>query len=272
MKLRSAAIHAVFGLLNDPQHYLFIDDDTRIQVLDTIEDLATAEKDQRAAFIRDERVLVVWEDRVTDIIPSCADFEDRLVKLVWRERIHLPSANGNGSLNGSPGSASATPLSPSASNSQTRLPLPPPPALSNYRYSSASRSAFSPTYGNIPAPDEKFMLSQASDIEKTSSYSTNGALVSQSKRTTRIYANVYIGLATALAAGIIIIILSLVPFLFYELTIFSLVFVGSGVNVLVREFLLDGSFMRFILLVTSPLVFCVSLFFALQLINSISFV
>lgn len=40
---------------------------------------------------------------------------------------------------------------------------------------------------------------------------------------------------------------------------------------LVREFLLDGSFMRFILLVTSPLVFCVSLFFALQLINSITF-
>lgn len=210
VKLRSAAIHAAFGLLNDSQYHLFIDDDTRIQVLDTMEDLATAEKDQRAAFIRDERVLVVWEDRVADIIPSCADFEDRLVKVVWRERINLPSGNGVGSFSGSPRSASATRLSPSASgsqtrlpqsNSQSRLPLPPPPILTNFRYSSQSRSAFTPTYGNIPPPDEKFMQSQASDIEKVSTVSGHGALVNSSKRPTRIYANIYIGLATALAAS-----------------------------------------------------------------------
>ncbi|GJJ06073.1 hypothetical protein Clacol_000262 [Clathrus columnatus] len=257
VKLRSASIHAVFGLLSDSQSHLFIDDDTRIQVLDTMEELATAEKDQRAAFIRDERVLVVWEDRVTDIIPSCADFEERLVKLVWRERIHLPSSNLNGSFNGSPGSASATRLSPSASGSQTRLPqsnsqsgLPlPPPILTNSRYSS-SRSPFSPTYGNIPAPDEKLLQWQVSDIEKSSTISGNGALVPSTTRTTRIYANIYIGLAMALAT----------------------VFVGNGVNVLIREFILDGTFMRFILLVTSPLIFCVSLFFALQIINSVSFV
>jgi hypothetical protein len=52
----------------------------------------------------------------------------------------------------------------------------------------------------------------------------------------------------------------------------SPVFVGNGVNIIVREFTLDGNFMRFLLLLTAPLIFCVSLFFCIQLVNNMSFV
>ena len=35
---------------------------------------------------RDERVLVVWAPSIETIIPTCHDFEDRLMKLLWRSR------------------------------------------------------------------------------------------------------------------------------------------------------------------------------------------
>jgi len=35
---------------------------------------------------RDERVLVAWADNVDQIIPLVRDFEDKLIKLVWRSR------------------------------------------------------------------------------------------------------------------------------------------------------------------------------------------
>ncbi len=37
-------------------------------------------------FQRDERVLVVWSDSIDTIVPTCYDFEDRLIKLLWRSR------------------------------------------------------------------------------------------------------------------------------------------------------------------------------------------
>lgn len=35
---------------------------------------------------RDERVLVIWSYDLDAIIPTCKDFEDRLIKLLWRSR------------------------------------------------------------------------------------------------------------------------------------------------------------------------------------------
>jgi hypothetical protein len=39
---------------------------------------------------RDERVLVVWAFSIETIIPTCHDFEDRLIKLLWRTRPPVP--------------------------------------------------------------------------------------------------------------------------------------------------------------------------------------
>lgn len=55
-----------------------MDPETRIQVLDTISELADASKEQRGAFIRDERVLIAWTDDLDHIVPLCKEFEQKV--------------------------------------------------------------------------------------------------------------------------------------------------------------------------------------------------
>lgn len=68
---------------------------------------------------RDERVLIVWADNLDYIIPICRDFEDKLIKLVWRSRPATSSA-ASGITSGSIGSLGLSP-SASASPSTTNL-------------------------------------------------------------------------------------------------------------------------------------------------------
>ncbi|TYJ52434.1 hypothetical protein B9479_006975, partial [Cryptococcus floricola] len=63
---------------------LVIDENTRIQILDSIELLARARKHQYAAFIRSERVLCVWADDVDMIVAAAETLEESLVHFVWR--------------------------------------------------------------------------------------------------------------------------------------------------------------------------------------------
>lgn len=47
---------------------------------------------------RDERVLIVWSDSIDTIIPTCHDFEERLIKLLWRSRPnahHAPASSSS---------------------------------------------------------------------------------------------------------------------------------------------------------------------------------
>jgi hypothetical protein len=70
---------------NDSPEDSFVNEDTRIQVLDNITLLPRADKEQRGAFIRDERTLVVWTNNFNNIVPIYEEFEDKLISLVWRE-------------------------------------------------------------------------------------------------------------------------------------------------------------------------------------------
>ncbi|KAH6902701.1 glycosyl transferase family group 2-domain-containing protein [Coprinopsis sp. MPI-PUGE-AT-0042] len=65
---------------------VYIDQNTRIQVIESIEQLPLAEKDQCGAFIRDERSVVLWSYDLEHIIPLCKDFEEKLIKHIWRTR------------------------------------------------------------------------------------------------------------------------------------------------------------------------------------------
>ena len=38
-------------------------------------------------FQRDERVLIVWSDDLDHIVPLCSEFDEKLMKLVWRSRL-----------------------------------------------------------------------------------------------------------------------------------------------------------------------------------------
>jgi hypothetical protein len=71
---------------SDTAEHVQLDPATQIQVLDSMPDLAGASKEQRGAFIRDERVLVVWTDDLDHIVPLCKEFEQKLIKLVWHSR------------------------------------------------------------------------------------------------------------------------------------------------------------------------------------------
>ncbi|TFY58029.1 hypothetical protein EVJ58_g6671 [Rhodofomes roseus] len=86
VKIRSAAIHAALNTVKDDADAIFIDVDNRIQVLETMALLPRADKEQCAAFIRDEGVLVVWSYALETIIPTCRDFEEKLIHLVWKHR------------------------------------------------------------------------------------------------------------------------------------------------------------------------------------------
>ncbi|KAI1784588.1 glycosyl transferase family group 2-domain-containing protein [Ganoderma leucocontextum] len=86
VKIRSAAIHAALATVKPDADAIYVDDNTRIQILDSILLLGSADKEQCGAFIRDERVLVVWSYQLDTIIPTCRDFEEKLIKLVWDRR------------------------------------------------------------------------------------------------------------------------------------------------------------------------------------------
>ena len=81
---------------------IYVDSETRIQILDTMLLLPQADREQCAAFIRDERVMVIWSESIDRIVPLCADFEERLIKLLWRSRpLAPPSVKSGGQASSS---------------------------------------------------------------------------------------------------------------------------------------------------------------------------
>lgn len=59
-------------------------DGLRVQILPTIEDLVKARKNQFAAFIASEALLVVWDDEAMNIINRAKSIESELMELVWK--------------------------------------------------------------------------------------------------------------------------------------------------------------------------------------------
>ena len=74
---------------------MYVDANTRIQIIDTMMLLPHADREQNAAFIRDERVLVVWTEDPANIVSTVNDFEERLIKLLWRSRPNAPNASSH---------------------------------------------------------------------------------------------------------------------------------------------------------------------------------
>lgn len=65
-----------------------MDVNTRIQILDDLQQLAGARKHQFAAFVREEACLIVWADEVETLIPSAEALEQRMIAYVWSGRHH----------------------------------------------------------------------------------------------------------------------------------------------------------------------------------------
>ncbi|TFK51375.1 hypothetical protein OE88DRAFT_1629543 [Heliocybe sulcata] len=231
VKLRSAAIHAALSTVDDHATGIHVDVNTRIQIIETMAYLPSADKEQCGAFIRDERVLVMWSDSLDSIIPLCQEFESKLIKLVWRNRPTLrtmsTAASMVSSANSGSGSGSDINLNEKAGEQadvdvKEVQPGKPTKSLWGWRVSSKP----------VPAP-------VSADVEKATP---------AEPRPIRLFAPIYNGLGVAL----------------------SMFFIGSGISMLISEWIQDNSYTRFALLVTSPFVFCVSLFFALQIVGNLA--
>ncbi|KAI0827193.1 glycosyl transferase family group 2-domain-containing protein [Trametes gibbosa] len=263
VKVRSAAVHAAFSEVGPQDRSIYIDANTRIQILDTMVDLPTADKEQSAAFIRDERVLIVWSDSIDNIIPTCHDFEERLIKLLWRSRPGAFPGSHPTSTNSNPASVSGSVSGHSLQQINTRL------SQSQLRRSSALPAAPG-TPGDLALGDEKEAAgvkgSAARSRTKTKRTWYGGkktVVVSEAASTVDTYADVEAGaerrrpmllapIYNGLAAGL------------------SIFFIGNGVNILLQEVELDGNYIRFALCAVIPLFFCVSLFFSMQIIQNVS--
>ncbi|KAI0919925.1 hypothetical protein AcV5_001863 [Taiwanofungus camphoratus] len=228
VKMRSAAIHAALNTVKDDADAIFIDVDTRIQILDSMVFLPRADREQCAAFIRDERVLVVWSYSLDSIIPTCRDFDEKLIQLVWKQRFGFSSL--------------ASSAAPSTTGSAVNL-------AEKYKTPAVDEKEVAAIAKEKEKPKKKkrscgfgYWVSAKEDVEKTAE--------GPSIRPVRLFAPVYNGLGAAL----------------------SIFFIASGINVLIQESVLDGTYVRFALLVTTPFLFCISLFFSLQIITNISYV
>ncbi|KAF8191309.1 glycosyl transferase family group 2-domain-containing protein [Pholiota molesta] len=271
VKVRSAAVHAALAEVAPDERSIYVDAETRIQILDTMLLLPQADKEQCAAFIRDERVMVIWAEALDRIVPLCQDVEERLIKLLWRARpagtsllsasttASAPASVGDHSSSGAEGTA---PLAAAAaahagvgSMRSGRLGL-------RGLYGEQGR-----VYGEDGAEEmaREKLRSRPGDSEKGRVGAAVGgatmrrykrtwygrrvqALGGEGRRPVRLYAPLYNGLAAGLA----------------------LVFVGNALRTLLMEWVLDGDFTRFALCAVIPLLYCVSLFFTLQIVQNVT--
>lgn len=57
-------------------------DNSRIQIIETLEDLPRARKHQYAAFVRNECSLLVWADSASRVIDEALDIEKKIIELI----------------------------------------------------------------------------------------------------------------------------------------------------------------------------------------------
>lgn len=242
IKCRSAAVHAALATVADDASAIYLDVDTRIQVVDTMGLLPRADKEQCGAFIRDERVLVIWSFDLDHILPLFHDFEDKLIKLVWRARATISAPPST-----IPSAAASTPASNAASDLNLNEKVVPVTVTAT---DTAALAALAEKEKVKPLPSNKFLKAFSWKVGQDDVNVDLEKAGTRSSRPIRLLAPFYNGLGAGL----------------------SIYFILSGASILLRESVLDGDWTRFALLVCSPMLVAVSLFFAIQLVGNLAFV
>ncbi|KAF7760728.1 CAZyme family GT2 [Agaricus bisporus var. burnettii] len=237
VKVRSAAVHSALATIAEDASAIHVDADTRIQVLDSVGDLPNADKEQCGAFLRDERVLVVWSDELDQIVPLCREFNDKLMKYIWDSR----------PISHSVSTSIVTSIAPSTATSKVNLNekylSPPPLPLSEAVAVVASQTK---KEDEKKARPWKF-LGWSWTTSRTRDADVEKGPIGPAPRPIRLLAPFYGGAAAAL----------------------SLFFISSGFSIILSEFKLDHGYARFALMVTAPFLVCISLFFSMQIVVNI---
>ncbi|KAJ7705084.1 glycosyl transferase family group 2-domain-containing protein [Mycena olivaceomarginata] len=291
--VRSAAVTAACARVAPTEYSIFVDAATRIQVLGRMADLPGAEKDQCGAFIRQPPSLVLWAPAVEALAPLAAEFEEKLIKFIWRTRASaLPSPAPNAESTAAAaaaarrrdshaapgilaslfsasmsafGSASASAPAERDEHDESRVRTQSFASLSDSRFREELGENEKPSAGpgagagGARAPpatkpatlfgwswrlQPKAAAPASRDPEKEAGSGKAG------ERKLVMLGPLYAGCGAGLAGY----------------------FVLSGVSVLLKEYALDGDPTRFALMVTLPVIFCVSIFFCLQLVGNISLI
>ncbi|KAJ7234454.1 glycosyl transferase family group 2-domain-containing protein [Mycena rebaudengoi] len=248
--VRNAAVTATVSKVPLDVESIYVDQNTRIQVLNSMSDLPGAEKDHAP-----RQSLTLWAPQIESIVPLCAEFEEKLIKYIWRNRASaIPSAVKRDSL-AAPGlldfSSSGT-RTPHASAIRTANPFDSAEAVVTEKEEEQTKEK-DKEQAKAKAPTKILGWSwrlQPRPSAPTGSSEKEGEGGQNKKRKLVMLGPIYAGCGAALAAY----------------------FMLSGTSVLLEEFALDGDPKRFILLLTLPIIFCVSLFFCLQLIGNISLI
>lgn len=188
-------------------------------------------------------MLVVWSDNLDNIIDLCREFEEKLIKLVWRSRNLLLAQSPPTDSSLSSTTSSNVNLNEKQAGTTTDVVVVPDRDKPAPR---KTRRAWS--WKPSPPADRKKSEARAEEA------SEKGA-VGKNPRPIRLFASVYGGLGVALSiCQFSVLFLSPSPSL-----LFQSVFIGTSINLLLQEFKLDGNYIRFALVVTTPFWVCVSL-------------
>ncbi|TFK36441.1 glycosyl transferase family group 2-domain-containing protein [Crucibulum laeve] len=245
VKIRNAAVHASVKKIKPHDNSIYIDQNTRIQVLDSIDQLPQAEKDQCGAFIRDEHALVLWSYALEGIMPLCKEIEEKLIKHVWRTRAiaRKPTPSTISGISGFSGLSNSA--APSSHGSEANLNEKEEEDLTKQEkdaQQAKEQKQAKRSWWSWKLQPKQPTSSASGDPEKGPG--------KRKERKLMLYGPFYAGCGAAL----------------------STYFMSSGVSVLLQEFALDRDPTRFALLVTLPIIYSVSLFFCLQLVGNISLI
>ncbi|KAK9356403.1 glycosyl transferase family group 2-domain-containing protein [Lipomyces doorenjongii] len=93
LKISYPVICLLLNKLSADAHDIELSLNTRIQVLDTLDELPRARKYQYAAFIRSDQCLVIWAESIRDIVSFGAVIERKMVDTIWATDISPKRGN-----------------------------------------------------------------------------------------------------------------------------------------------------------------------------------
>jgi hypothetical protein len=148
--------------------------------------------------------MIIWSESLDRIVPTCNDFEDRLIKLLWRSR---PSAAPSSTLAShsttTPSVRSATP-SVEVSTSTPERPLHRAPSPIAPQGNTPKEKSPSPLHTHTTVKRNWYgkkitvVTSEKADLE---AMNQDQIIQDRDKRPIQLYAPVYNGLAAGLSLG-----------------------------------------------------------------------
>ncbi|KAF9556186.1 hypothetical protein CPC08DRAFT_744026 [Agrocybe pediades] len=243
VKIRNTAVQAAIRKIGPNDDCLYIDLNTRIQILDSIDQLPSAEKDQCGAFIRDERAVVLWSYNLETILPLCKEFEEKLIKHIWQTRTvsHRPAP----SVASVPTLASG--ISPEGSQTALNEKAAVEVAVEEVKPKKEEPQTPQPAPAAKSRPWWSWKLQARPQAAPSSDNEKGGK---RKERKLVLIGPIYAGFGAALSAY----------------------FISSSFSILLEEYALDHDPTRFALVLTMPIIYCVSIFFCLQLIGNLCLV